>query len=108
MGLQVNTQKSATSSIRKESGYVLKKRKLHKWIYRNTLTQPYVATQMGIEPLKFKAMVKDKVPFNKFQLKQLIDLMGAEEAFKVIYFPTMTQRKEVYQKVFGNYKERPK
>ena len=106
MDLQVNSSKPVTDYIKKESKYSLKKRKLQQWIYRNQLTQPYVARRLGLEPIEFKAMIKDNVPFNREQITKLVCLMGAKDAFRVIYFSTREQRGEVYEKVFGNYEER--
>ena len=106
MDLQVNSSKSATDYIKEESKYSLKKRKLQQWIYLNQLRQPYVARRLGLDPIEFKAMIKDNVPFNREQITRLVHLMGAKDAFRVIYFPTSEQRSEVYKSVFGNYKER--
>ena len=106
MDLQVNSSKSATDYIKEESKYSLKKRKLQQWIYLNQLTQPYVARRLGLDPIEFKAMIKDNVPFNREQITRLVQLMGAKDAFRVIYFPTNEQRRAVYKSVFGNYKER--
>lgn len=106
MGLRTNTYESVTDCIKNESGYSLKKRKLQQWIYRNHLTQPYMARRLKLEPDEFKQMIKGNVPFNREQITLLVRFMGARVAFNVIYFPTLNQRRKVYRTVFGNYKER--
>jgi len=87
-------------------GYGLKKRLLKRWIYENDLTQPYVARKMKMPVEEFKQTLKDRGTFNAEQLKALVRLMGAWEAFKVLYFPSKRQRRRVYREVFGRYKNK--
>ena len=87
-------------------GYGVKRRLLKKWIYRNKLTQPYVARKMHMPVGKFKQTLKERGTFNAEQLKGLIRLMGAWEVFKVLYFPSKRKRRCVYWEVFGRYKNK--
>lgn len=87
-------------------GYGLKKKLLKRWIYKNDLTQPYVARKMKMPVEEFKQTLKDRGTFNAEQLKALVWLMGAWEAFKVLYFPSKRQRRRVYREVFGRYKNK--
>ncbi len=87
-------------------GYGLKKKLLKRWIYKNDLTQPYVARKMNMPVEEFKQTLKDRGTFNAEQLKALVRLMGAWEAFKVLYFPSKRQRRRVYREVFGRYKNK--
>lgn len=87
-------------------GYPLKKKQLKRWIYDLDYTQSYVARKLGLTPIEFKRKLQEKEKFNREQITKLVYLMGAEEAFKVIYFPTVQMREEVRQKVFGNYKNK--
>ena len=106
MALQANTYESVTNFIDGNLGYSLNKKKLKKWIYRNKLTQPYVARTMRMSVYEFKGKLKDNEPFNREQLKYLIYLMGARNAFRVIRFHSNRQRRRVYQEVFGKYKNK--
>ena len=108
MSLQTTTFESETNFIDGNLGYSLKKKKLKQWIYRNKLTQPYVARTMRMSVDEFKGKLKDNEPFNREQLKNLIYLMGARNAFRVIRFHSNRQRRKVYMQVFGknNNKER--
>ncbi len=108
MNLEKNSLLSGTNFIDGNLGYSLKKKKLKQWIYRNRLTQPYVARTMRISVDEFKGKLKDNEPFNREQLKHLIYLMGAKNAFRVIRFYSNRQRRKVYMQVFGknNNKER--
>ena len=102
MDLQASMSKSATNFTDNELGYSLKKRKLRQWIYLHQLTQPYVAKRMGMEQEEFQAKLNEGAKFNREQITGLVELMGARDAFDVLYFPTAEQREEVYQKTFGS------
>ena len=109
MDLRQNISQSATNFIERIillEGYSLKKYSLKKWIYENGYTQPYVARKLGLHPEDFKQKLREREKFNKPQIWELIKLMGAEDAFKVLYFPTKQQRREVWWQVFGKYKEK--
>jgi len=84
------------------TGYSLKKHSLKKWIYGNGYTQPYVARKLGLSAYEFKRRLRARDKFNRTEIERLVYLMKAEEAFKVIYFPTFKMRERVRQKVFGD------
>lgn len=84
-------------------GYPLKKKQLKKWIFDHDYTQSYVARKLKLSPDDFKRKLQEGEKFNKKQITKLVYFMGAEEAFKVIYFPTLQFRKEVREKVFGTH-----
>lgn len=89
-----------------KKGYSLKKAKLKKWIYQNHYTQPYIAKKLNLSVEEFKEKLTTHALFSKDQITTLIYLMGAYEAFQIIYFPTIEERKKVYQEVF--YKKKVK
>lgn len=91
-------------SIVQNGGYLLKKYSLKKWIYENGHTQPFVARKLGIDPEEFKRMLREHEKFNEEQITKLVELMKAEAAFKVIFFPTKEQRQQVWQDTFGKTK----
>lgn len=86
-------------------GYSLKKRELKKWIYDNGYSQPIIAYYLDLELEVFKRMLREHEEFNRKQIELLVELMKAEAAFEVIFFPTNKMRKDVWWKVFGMYKE---
>lgn len=88
------------------NGYGVKKQMLKKWIYDHNLTQAYVARKMNLPVEDFKQKLRDKGTFNREQLKALIKLMGAWDAFKVIYFPSKRKRRKVYWQVFGRFENK--
>ena len=106
MVLRTSMYESGLNFIDENLGYSLNKKKLKQWIYRNKLTQPYVARTMRMSVYEFKGKLKDNEPFNREQLKYLIYLMGARNAFRVIRFHSNRQRRRVYQEVFGKYKNK--
>ena len=87
-------------------GYGVKRKLLKRWIYKNKLTQPYVARKLNMPVVDFKQTLKEKGTFNAEQLKALVKLMGAWEAFKVLYFSSKRKRRKVYWEVFGRYKQK--
>lgn len=81
--------------------YSLKKNALLQWIYSNGYTQPRMARELRMNTANFKRKLKEHKPFNEPQLRRLIYFMGAQAAFRVIYFHSFAEREEVKQKVFG-------
>ena len=92
----------------KIDGYSLKKGKLKRWIYENHHTQPFVARKLNLSVEEFKQKLRKHELFDRDQMEALINLMGAREAFKVIYFPTKAVRERVYWRTFGVFKEEVK
>lgn len=104
MDSKANLSLSAQNSIKsseKVKGYSLKKGRLKKWIYDHKQTQPYVAKKLGLPVVEFKRMLQERELFNREQLSRLITLLGATEAFNVIYFPSVEEKRKVYRQVFG-------
>lgn len=104
MDSKANLSVSAQNSIKSNEaikGYSLKKGKLKKWIYDHRQTQPNVAKKLGLPVVEFKRMLQERELFNRDQLSKLIELLGAAEAFNVIYFPSVQERRKIYREVFG-------
>lgn len=109
MDSRQNTLNSATNStdtIFPADGYPLKPIKLKRWIYEHKYTQAYVARRMKLTRDEFSRKLREQEKFNRKQIWELIKLMHAEDAFQVIYFPTMEIREMVWQEVFGKYKNK--
>lgn len=102
----VNNHEPKTKCTDGYLGYSLYKKKLEQWINIYGLTQPYVARVMGLTLEEFKGKLKDNEPFNREQLKNLIYLMGAKNAFRVIHFHSPEQRRRVYRQVFEKYENK--
>ena len=106
MTISLNTHESETYCTDGNLGYSLYKKKLEQWIHIKGLTQTYVARVMGLTLEEFKGKLKDNKPFNREQLKNLIYLMGARNAFRVIHFHSPEQRRRVYRQVFEKYENK--
>lgn len=91
--------------MEKHNGCSLLKRALKRWIYDNDFTQPDIARVMNISTKELKRKLAEHEKFNQKQLGNLVHFMGAKEAFKVIYFPSIEERQRVFYETFGNYKE---
>ncbi len=111
MGLETNISVSDTNLVERIDfmlieGYPLKKKQLKKWIYDHDNTQSFVARKLGLDNAEFKRKLLEGEKFDKEQIKTLVYLLGAEEAFKVIYFPTVQFRNDVWWEVFGKYRRK--
>lgn len=89
-----------------QSHYVIKKRELKIWIYTHGHTQVEIAHKLGLSEQEFKWMLKYKIPFDYKQIRKLVFMMGAYNAFFVIYFPTYKMRCWVWRKVFGKRRKK--
>ena len=65
-----------------------------------------MARKLNMPVVDFKQTLKEKGTFNAEQIKALVRLMGAWEAFKVLYFSSKRKRRKVYWEVFGRYKQK--
>ena len=87
-------------------GYSLKKRCLQRWIYSRGYTQSYVARRLGLSAEEFKRKLREHEKFNEYQIGCLVQLMKAKAAFRVLFFPSLRMRRQIYSEVFGSSKER--
>ena len=110
MDLSVNTYKSVnifTNNVMLSvhvdcaKRYALKKRALKRWIYSHGYTHREIAKKLHMTTKKFKRKLSQKEVFNVEQICRLVYLMGARDAFYVIYFPTFKERCRVYNEAFG-------
>ena len=86
--------------------YSLKTQILVEWMLRENCPPRYVSSQLGLTEDEFivKLLLREK--FNRQEIRKLIKLMGAEEAFKVLYFPSSVFRQKVWWQVFGKYRHK--
>jgi hypothetical protein len=78
----------------------IKKREFKNWIYENGLTQTLAARELHIPLQEMKDKLTNREAFTEEQIRNLVYLMGAVDAFKVMYFPTLKDRLRVEQEVF--------
>lgn len=88
-----------------ENKIILRKRQFKNWIYDHDLTQPRVAKKLRMPVEEMKGKLTNREPFTEEQIKNLVYLMGAEDAFAVMYFPTLREKRRVYYETFIKYKE---
>lgn len=93
--------KSATNCIKQTAGYSLRKRQLKDWIYDHEKTQPYIAKKLGISKAELQRKLNEHEPFSEQQIRTLVQLVGAEAAIEIIYFPTLKEKRKVARKAFG-------
>lgn len=81
--------------------YTLKKKRLKAWIYQNNYTLYDIAKLLHLSFEEMKEKLNKKIPFTKSQISTLVYFMGARDSFHIIYFPSLEQRKKIYEEVFG-------
>lgn len=81
-------------------GYSLKKNQLKRWIYEHNHTQTFVAQKLHMSLQELKDKLNNRELFNEQQIRNLVYLLGAKNAFKVIYFPTLDEKRRVYKITF--------
>ena len=83
----------------------IRKREFKNWIYDNNLTQPRVAKRLKMPVEEMKNKLNTHEPFTEEQIRNLVDLMGADKSFKVMFFPTLSEKYRVYYETFVKHKE---
>ena len=103
MDLKVNLLKSETSctDLVSHDGYSLRINAFFVWLRRSGYTLEYIAERLATTPDDIVLRLRRREKFNERELRILIYLMGAKDAFFVIYFPSFRFRKYVYRCVFG-------
>lgn len=103
MDLEVNSLKSETSctDLVSHDGYSLRINAFFAWLRRSGYTLEYIAERLATTPDDIVLRLRRREKFNERELRILIYLMGAKDAFFVIYFPSFRFRKYVYRCVFG-------
>lgn len=89
-------------------GVKIKRMNLLKWMQRTGYSAYCVARAMRIHPRQLERKLQKDKPFTKGQIRRLVYLMGAWEAFFVIYFPTRQERRRIFLETFGFAMEEPK
>lgn len=84
-----------------EEGYSLKERCLQRWMHSRGYTQRQVARRVGVSAEEFKRKLREHEKFNEQQICSLVELMKAKAAFRVLYFPSLQHRRQIYKEVFG-------
>ena len=103
MDLKVNSLKSGTSctDLVSHDGYSLRINAFFAWLRRSGYTLEYIAERLATTTDDIVVRLRRREKFNERELRILIYLMGAKDAFFVIYFPSFRFRKYVYRCVFG-------
>lgn len=90
-------------------GYSLRINAFFAWLRRSGYSLEYIAERLATTPVDIVLRLRRREKLNERELRILIYLMGAKDAFFVIYFPTFRFRRYVYRCVFGRrmkYKKR--
>ena len=91
----------------KPDGYSLKYRLLKKCLREQEVNDLNVlAKKLRVRVSILKHKLKHNELFNKEQISRLVYFLGAENAFEIIYFPTIYIKRRVYWEVFGKYKHK--
>ena len=89
-----------------EKSYSIKHNAMNRWMYGRKIDPLIVADRLHLRVSVFKRMLKEKTPLDEEHIRRLVYFMGAKSAFDVIYFPTLKEREQVREKVFGKAKRK--
>lgn len=84
----------------KLEGLSIRKQQLIQWIDANNFTQPIIAKRLNMTLQELIDKLNNQEPFTQEQIRDLVYFMGANEAFKVMYFPTLEYKERIWQEVF--------
>lgn len=77
-----------------KNSFSLKQYRLKQWIVIHGYTQTSVAKKLGLDIIEFKQKLKQREPFTREQIFALIDMVGLEAAYHIIFFPEKKKPKE--------------
>lgn len=101
MALKASTYKTATNFIEYyEDGISLKSRALKVWLQRKGYSQAFIARLLCMSKHKFRSKLYWRQTFSQSEITALIRLMGARAAIKVIWFPTLEEKKRIEKYVW--------
>lgn len=88
-----------------KDGVTLKSRALEKVLKRKGIEQVEVAQFLGMSKRAFAKRLYLRQKFNQIEVTALIKLLGAKSAIKVIWFPTLGEKKRVEKYVWEEQSE---
>lgn len=109
MKQDIYPKKEEFSNLVSHDGYSLRINAFFACLRRSGYSLEYIAERLATTPVDIILRLRRREKFNERELRILIYLMGAKDAFFVIYFPTFRFRRYVYRCVFGRrmkYKKR--
>ena len=81
-------------------GVTLKSRTLKSWIKKKGYTQAFVAELLGMSKRKFRRKLYRRQRFNQKEITALIFFMGARAAIRVIWFPSLQEKRRIQKYVW--------
>ena len=95
------TSTQGTEHCSSVKGYSLKANKLKRWRLKHNYTRKYIADRLRLSVDEMEEKLMNNQLFNRKQIRALVYLMGAQSAFKVLYFPSVDERNRIREEVFG-------
>lgn len=95
MALRANISLSATRFTNYADGLTLKSRALKHWLKRRGITQRKMAKILGMNRQTFRKKLYKRRKFSHDEITALVYFMGARAAIRVIWFPTIKEKRRV-------------
>lgn len=95
MALRASTYLSATHFIDYADGLTLKSRTLKRWLKQKGITQSKIAKILGMNKQTFRTKLYKRRKFNREEITALVYFMGAKAATRMIWFPTIEEKRRV-------------
>lgn len=101
MALKASTFKSVTNFTEKyRQGITLKSRTLKICLKRKGYGQSYFAARLGMSRRTLMRKLYMRQTFNQREITELVRLLGARMAIKVIWFPSLREKRKIQRYVW--------
>lgn len=110
MASKASISRSAIPCIDYSSGLSLNRRALHCWLNRKNMRMGRVVKLLKMPPRKLRWKLYKHKKFSKAEITTLICFMGAKSAIRVLWFPTLQEKRRIREMTEGrimSYKFNP-
>lgn len=95
MDSKASMSKSAILCIDYSSGLSLNRRALQCWLERKNMRMGRLAKLLKIPPRKLRWKLYKNKKFSRKEITALIYVMGARQALRVLWFPTLEEKRRI-------------
>ena len=101
MTSKASISKSVIPCIDYSAGLSLKRRALQCWLKRKNMRMGRLAKLLKMPSRKFRWKLYKHKKFSRKEITALIYIMGARQAIRVLWFPTIEEKRRIREKMEG-------
>mgnify|MGYP005763916259 CR=1 FL=1 len=98
---KASISESATGCTDYSSGLSLNRRALQGWLKRKNMRMVRLAKLLKIPPRELRWKLYKRKKFSRKEITALIYVMGARQAIRVLWFPTIEEKRRIREKMEG-------